>query len=1298
MKKTVLTALICLIAAASTAVIVETGSLRNFLVGSEPACAYDNWISHMAEGIVVNNYNLYAPYDPQTNGFGDFNLPDGDELAYWGFMLDLFCAGDYEGAQTVLTTNEAPFQIVEFNDTDSGRTYYMVREIPNTSYYDDNNTIDPADDEFGAFTYGWGLYIYNPAGTKPAIVTVPHPCDDFPTPIIGYEAFDTWNAKYLMINGSGREVRWTNEGNYTNSKSLSDPTRNINHPLQLAYTKFADKIRDEEGWREFSAQMHTYDWNRHVGYPNCQISAGNPRMCPNLPIRDLSPLKHDLLNAGQHLMIPANTVGIHEDVFHRDFYSVNYDTHEFIFDDGEQSYPVNDHIDLPAYTQNRQMLYTQLGTTDYDTYEPFFHIEMDELPNSYEETTTLYHWFYGWNEAEEVWDMENLFTHFVDYYSRWIDDMEPVLAEMFNMNDGMTPTPPTELTVLNQSLNNVTLSWNRSSDYDFDSYEVLYATEPIMLDNYEVFDRSNNAYLASQAAESITVTNLDNASQYYFQIRAKDKNGNVSVVSNEVNTILAPANVTNLYAHGLDGTVRVYWQVNGQYNNQGFNVYRKQADGDYALVDSWQTNPDLIDPTAYSFEWWDDDVTNGEYYTYKVSSTNLDNIEFFYNFPAPASPQAIHFLTIRNTASTLADTISFGINPQASDGNDYYWDTSKGGPSSTPYVWNAFWEQYWGNQGTHLSREIKGFYDLDTQIKTWIMRTRSDQIGETLFIEASDTFGRSEKLYLQDGGNYHDLTSGPYQFTNINSNIRTMTLHWGDLQPKVLLSSQPNKLFQGGSSLNLSWNFQYPFLIDHIELSIQNATDSLLVNSWLPNNMFSYSWLIPSFVTEMQDCRVAADVVALDGTRTRFWSTYRFSLLPSMNMAFNEAGWKTRVNPWLNSDLSFEDVFGAGTLGFESNLMGGWQETTDYDFGNAYWVYSPDINFYSNTLPIQSDELSYALAPGWNFIPNPHLCGYDLDNISFNFDGQTYRFGEMLSQQLISRAVYVMRGGSYRPTERIEPWEALLIKYYGTPGMNAQIRFYPFFEAHSVVPPAANWEGLLGASQNGDIAHLNFGMHPQSTDGYDFWYDLPAPPVPPYDRHAMWFVPSGPDCPESALFSDFKADFTSPEEQRSWDFQLEVFDTAPVSFTFGQWDIPGGWNVVMTLDGHSYQLFGNDRFDFVPPEAGTYDGSILVSNHAVGADDPVRPPINAFNAYPNPFNPDVKISFNLARAGKVRLDVYNLRGQKVKSLLNDDLSAGTHSLMWDGKDRSGRGVASGVYFARVNAGDKTLAIKMMLMK
>ena len=84
--------------------------------------------------------------------------------------------------------------------------------------------------------------------------------------------------------------------------------------------------------------------------------------------------------------------------------------------------------------------------------------------------------------------------------------------------------------------------------------------------------------------------------------------------------------------------------------------------------------------------------------------------------------------------------------------------------------------------------------------------------------------------------------------------------------------------------------------------------------------------------------------------------------------------------------------------------------------------------------------------------------------------------------------------------------------------------------------------------------------------------------------------------------------------------------------------------------------------------------------------------------YPNPFNPSTTIRFSLAEAGHARLNIYNTRGQLVRSLANSNLMAGKHQMTWDGRDNRGKSVASGIYFYRLQAGKYVQSRKMILMK
>mgnify|MGYP001216246856 FL=1 len=86
------------------------------------------------------------------------------------------------------------------------------------------------------------------------------------------------------------------------------------------------------------------------------------------------------------------------------------------------------------------------------------------------------------------------------------------------------------------------------------------------------------------------------------------------------------------------------------------------------------------------------------------------------------------------------------------------------------------------------------------------------------------------------------------------------------------------------------------------------------------------------------------------------------------------------------------------------------------------------------------------------------------------------------------------------------------------------------------------------------------------------------------------------------------------------------------------------------------------------------------------------------NNYPNPFNPSTTIVFSIPNSSKTKLDVYNVRGQKVKQLINYDLEQGYHKIVWDGRDKNNRSVGSGIYFVRLETSRKVCVRKIMLIK
>ena len=86
------------------------------------------------------------------------------------------------------------------------------------------------------------------------------------------------------------------------------------------------------------------------------------------------------------------------------------------------------------------------------------------------------------------------------------------------------------------------------------------------------------------------------------------------------------------------------------------------------------------------------------------------------------------------------------------------------------------------------------------------------------------------------------------------------------------------------------------------------------------------------------------------------------------------------------------------------------------------------------------------------------------------------------------------------------------------------------------------------------------------------------------------------------------------------------------------------------------------------------------------------------NNYPNPFNPITYINFTLTKSEKVSLDIYNVKGKKITTLVDANLKPNSYTFNWNGKNNDSKSVSSGVYFYQLKAGLYIETKKMILMK
>ncbi|MDP2173158.1 MAG: choice-of-anchor J domain-containing protein [Candidatus Cloacimonadaceae bacterium] len=149
---------------------------------------------------------------------------------------------------------------------------------------------------------------------------------------------------------------------------------------------------------------------------------------------------------------------------------------------------------------------------------------------------------------------------------------------------------------------------------------------------------------------------------------------------------------------------------------------------------------------------------------------------------------------------------------------------------------------------------------------------------------------------------------------------------------------------------------------------------------------------------------------------------------------------------------------------------------------------------------------------------------------------------------------------------------------------------------------------------------------------------------------------------------------------------------APVNWTEYVYDLSA-------YDGQSVWIaircVSNDAFVFYVDNFTIHSVGGWVSN-----DDNMAPAISTslIGNYPNPFNPETTIRFSIKDAAPVTIQIYNVKGQLVKTLVNEIKDSGNHNVIWKGLDNNNRPVSSGVYFYKMNTGKYSSTKKMILMK
>lgn len=144
------------------------------------------------------------------------------------------------------------------------------------------------------------------------------------------------------------------------------------------------------------------------------------------------------------------------------------------------------------------------------------------------------------------------------------------------------------------------------------------------------------------------------------------------------------------------------------------------------------------------------------------------------------------------------------------------------------------------------------------------------------------------------------------------------------------------------------------------------------------------------------------------------------------------------------------------------------------------------------------------------------------------------------------------------------------------------------------------------------------------------------------------------------------------------------------------------------ISGHSFSLkvFTNDEVINDVPFTITYGAdhfeagasTLLEINQLSNLPDLINPETKIQSIYPNPFNPSTNIKYSVKVAGPVEVEIFNVKGQRVKTLVSETKAPGHYQVVWNGNNDQNKSVASGMYFCKLKTQDKQIIRKMMMIK
>ena len=373
------------------------------------------------------------------------------------------------------------------------------------------------------------------------------------------------------------------------------------------------------------------------------------------------------------------------------------------------------------------------------------------------------------------------------------------------------------------------------------------------------------------------------------------------------------------------------------------------------------------------------------------------------------------------------------------------------------------------------------------------------------------------------------------------------------------------------------------------------------------------------------------------------------------------AGWNLVALSVVPADLSIDAIFPVPGMEAYVNVGGTYYDVATFfpsgsvDVNYGYLVLSPVDTVIEHCGEPLGDIFVTGLASSWNSIGSP-WDGIDVSGIA------TDPAGALDPSQVYT---YDCTVSEYSYVSTLVPCSGHLV------WLDSDVDSL-WTEGGKIVTAAKKrtaaplWAAKFDVNSEALTRTLEIGVAENGSDGYDYGADRPA----------LMPMPDGKDV---YLGGHLAADFRAEDENIRW----TITSTTDFTLTADLTDVPEEYDIFI----NGVNLRDVNEIDL---KAGEYEvvaaRKALPTKFALGQN------------IPNPFNASTVINYDVPEKAQVRVEVFDLSGHKVRTLVNGVETPGFKSVVWDGNDDSGKPVASGVYFYRMNTASYNETKRMILSK